>query len=68
MTPGKSGGKGKGKAISKGYQFSHHIQSLCGSRRRRGLFTPKKKALLEDDGDRSRHLVLLLLQLIGGLN
>eukprot|EP00439_Symbiodinium_sp_Y106_P073906 s4036_g14.t1 len=28
MTPGKSGGKGKGKAISKGYQFSHHIQSL----------------------------------------
>ena len=43
MTPGKSGGKGKGKAISKGYQFSHHIQSLCGSRRRRGLFTPKKR-------------------------
>eukprot|EP00439_Symbiodinium_sp_Y106_P055383 s813_g7.t1 len=28
MTPGKSGGKGKGKAISKGYQFNHHIQSL----------------------------------------
>ena len=28
MTPGKSGGKGKGKAISKGYQLSHHIQSL----------------------------------------
>eukprot|EP00439_Symbiodinium_sp_Y106_P048504 s4707_g6.t1 len=28
MNPGKSGGKGKGKAISKGYQLNHHIQSL----------------------------------------